>query len=258
MMKLTKREILLLKIAGLAALVAISYYFVIYPELDKLYAAQEQLMIKTQEVETVKKEIESIPELDEEINILKENIKNSYQEFYPNIQQKKIILILDELLENSGVKAGSLEFSQSIKAVNNDVDNSNSENTESDEISNIENDTTEASSYENYKLNAYSMSIQAPLLGRYEDIIAFIAGIEDLNRAIVINNLQISQDTNGIISGNIVLEFYSVYKPIKNPSDEEYLSWNYASPRGVYNPFPVVPVEDMSDVPENEESVSEN
>ena len=60
------------------------------------------------------------------------------------------------------------------------------------------------------------MSIQAPLLGRYEDIIAFIAGIEDLNRAIVINNLQISQDTNGIISGNIVLEFYSVYKPIKS------------------------------------------
>ncbi len=252
-MKLSKRELLLLKITGFILLLALSYYFVISPALDKLTAAKEQLETKTAEVEAVKAEIAAIPQLDGEINNLQKSIVQSSQRFLPEIQQKKLILILDEQLRESNAMADSMGFSQIIQ-----VENQAAQNPGTNQANNTPAGDGEATTKEPIELNIESMSIQAPLLGKYEEIMNFISRLEDLNRTTVINSLQLSQGTDGNISGSIGLDFYAMNKLTEDPQDESYLDWPYDTPKGIDNPFPFVPTDSSdNEVPPIEETLGE-
>jgi type IV pilus assembly protein PilO len=92
-MKLTKREAFLLKVMGVVAVLALSYYFIIAPEMEKLTSVGEELITKSLEVETVKAEIGSIPKLEEEITGLRGTIQTSSEEFYPDLRRKQRALI---------------------------------------------------------------------------------------------------------------------------------------------------------------------
>lgn len=220
-MKLSKRELFLLKLTGFILLIALSYYFVIAPELDKLTLAREQLDVKTTEVNTVKAEIVAIPQLDEEIDTLQKSIVESSQKFLPEIQQKKLILIMDEQLQESNAMADSMGFSQIIQVENQAVGNPDTNPTNSTPTENGDATTTK----EPIGLNIESMSIQAPVLGSYDEIMNFISRLEDLNRTIIINSLQLSQGTDGNISGSMGLDFYAMNKLTEDPQDDSYLGW---------------------------------
>lgn len=254
-MKLTKREANLLKLTGLVLVLALSYYFVIAPQLDKLTSAKEQLEIKTREVEEVKGEIASIPQLEIEIKNLQESIKQSSQKFLPEIQQKKLIILLDEQLRESNAIADSIGFSQ-ISDV--DTQAGDSQSAGEDNINNVStgNENSEGVSEltELLKFKIYTMSVQAPLSGKYEEIMNFISRLENLNRTVAINSLQLTKDIEGKVNGSIGLDFYSMNKIVDDPNDEAYLGWPYNTPKGVDNPFPF----ESSDTPEiNEPSQSE-
>lgn len=240
-MKLTKREAFLLKLVSFVALLALSYYFIIAPQLERLAETEQNLALKSSEVETIESEIQSLPLLEEEIASLQEEIRVSTKTFYPELRQKKLIVILDEQLKQSGTAADSLTFSQV-----------NSE--ESTEDLGTDNEQTEENSYVNsngepVKTVLQSISIQVPFTGSYEQIIDLIRRLEDMNRTFVINSLQLSQGTDGTISGTINLDFYSLKKLFPDPQDEDYLSWPYNTPKGIDNPFRFI---------ESEESVSED
>mgnify|MGYP000932170459 CR=1 FL=1 len=99
------------------------------------------------------------------------------------------------------------------------------------------------------ELNIESMSIQAPLLGKYDEIMNFISRLEELNRTTVVNSLQLIQGTDGNISGSIGLDFYAMNKLTEDPQDESYLDWPYDTPKDIDNPFPFAP----TDSPDTEE-----
>jgi type IV pilus assembly protein PilO len=239
-MKLTNREAFLLKLTGLVLLLALSYYFVISPEMDKLSVAREQFEVKTSEVETVKAEIAAMPQLDSEIDNLQKSIVQSSQRFLPEIQQKKLIIMLDEQLRESNAMADSIGFSQITLAENQPTKDPSANSSNNQPTGN--GDTTVVA--ESLELNIESMSVQAPLLGRYEEIMTFINLLEIQNRTIVINSLQLSKGTDGNISGSIGLDFYAMNKLTEDPQDENYLSWPYNTPKGIDNPFPYVPSDD--------------
>ncbi|MDD4680993.1 MAG: hypothetical protein PHP79_08965, partial [Clostridia bacterium] len=90
---------------------------------------------------------------------------------------------------------------------------------------------------------------QAPLFGKYEEIMDFISRLENLNRTAVINGLQLTQGTDGNVSGTIGLDFYSMNKLTGDPIDENYLEWSYNTPKGVDNRFRFIP-SDSSEVDE--------
>ena len=246
-MKLSSREALLLKVTAVIALFALSYYFVISPQLDKLTAAGERLASKTLEVESVKEEIQSIPQLENEIKALKDNIHLSSQGYYPEIQQKQLILLLDEQLRLSNASSDSLGFSQITLIENVPAANAGE---------------TPVAGEGAMQPDIQSMSVQSPLLGRYEDIMGLIGSMEGLNRKITIDNLQLTQGTEGLISGSISLNFYSLNKLTADPQDEDYLSWPYPAPLGAANPFPLIPVEEPTttdeETPEGGETATDD
>ena len=151
-----------------------------------------------------------------------------------------LIILLDELLRESNATSDSMGFSQLIfvdqALINQDT---NSSGGSSDNAS----EANEGSDMELLELNIQSMSIQAPLFGKYEEIMDFVSRLENLNRTTVINGLQLTKGTDGNVSGTIGLDFYSMNKLTEDPMDESYLEWSYSTPKGIDNPFKFIPLE---------------
>lgn len=224
-MKLTKRELFLVQFLGIVAIISLTYYFIIMPQIDKLKNVSEQLVTKDLEVAMVKGEIASLSEYDTRIAEVNDIIKANAEEFFPEILQKKLIVILDQLLKDTEISAEAIGFSQ--------VTQRSAENAMAT--------TTLTGSGETALLVdlpvVESMSITMPLNGSYEQVIDLIKRVEDMERVIVINSLQLSQAEDAGISGGINFDFYSLSKPGLNTRDEDYLSWEYSDSYGVDNPF---------------------
>lgn len=253
-MKLTKREAFLLKLVGFIALIALSYYFVVSPQLDKLAEMGLTLADKTFEVESVKREIQSLPQLQQEIDTMQEEVSELSESFYPELQQKKLIVILDEQLRESGTIADSLGFSQqTIVESSVEVDLGNAqEQAQSEEA--------DENPIKTLLPEIKSLSIDVPFVGSYSQIMDLIHRLEGMNRQIVINNLQMAQGTDGMLSGTINLSFYSLKKLFVDSRDEEYLDWPYNTPQGTNNPFRFIPIpteETTNDGVEGAEAESE-
>ena len=230
-MKLTRRESFLIRLAGIIALIALSYYLVILPQLEILINVRSELAVKTQEMESIKLDMQSVPELDEEINILVDNVTILSENFFPEPQLKKLIVIIDERLQASGVKADSLEFSQFTIVENPLIEES--EQITQDKPQHYEDNSNEISTLPEMQ----SISIDIPFEGTFPQIMHFINLLESMNRHMVISNLEIDQGTNGSISGVINLEFYSLNKLFLDSRDHEFLDWSYNIPMGTDNPF---------------------
>jgi Tfp pilus assembly protein PilO len=240
-MKLTKREAFLLKLMGVVAVLALSYYFIIAPEITKLTSVGEELLAKSLEVETVKAEINSISQLEEEITSLQNTIQASSEEFYPDILQKKLIVILDKVFQDTGVAADSLGFSQvTLKTADSGEQAASAESQPAQE-----NDTGEgeAKAVTASAPQIETMSVTIPLFGTYEQIVDLIQQLEAMNRVIIINSLQMAQGEDGKVSGGMNLDFYALSKLALSSSDPDYLDWPYNSPHGAASPFKFIPSE---------------
>jgi type IV pilus assembly protein PilO len=236
-MKFTKRESLLLKLLGFVAIIALSYYFVIAPQLEKLANVDMELTEKNLEAESIKQEIESLPQLEEEIDILSDRIQGLSENFFPELEQSKLIIILDEQLRASGAEADSLQFSQ-LEDIDTSIlistEDNNQDESQSDEVNT---DLDQSTAFSEIK----SVSIDVPFLGTFQQIMNFINRLENMDRYIIFNNLQMSQETDGNIRGIINLNIYSLDKLVHDSKDEDYLSWPYNTPTGTNNPFRFIP-----------------
>lgn len=253
-MKLTKREKLMLQVFCMVAIVALSYYFIIIPQIDNLKVVSEQLIAKDLEVSMVKTEIASIPSLEEEVSTFDMQIQDSTEQFFPELLQKKLIVILDKVFNDSGISAESISFSQinvpTIEGVLPDTA------TTPDAAATP--DTTTPSDVISQKQRipiVESMSITIPLKGSYEQIMESITKLEEMNRVIIINSIQLATAEDGLVSGGINIDFYALSKDTLNSQDEEYTSWPYDNPHGIFNPFkgtttvpPVIPPETPADI----------
>lgn len=232
-MKLTSREKLMLKIVGIAAMVALTYYFVIMPEIGKLNEIGDQLIAKDLEVSTIKKEIASISTLEEEINSINEDLLEDTKQFYPDLIQKKLIVILDKIFEDAEISPDSISFSQ-INIVSAEASSENTSGLEGAPV-------------------VKSMSVTMPLSGTYQQIMKLVHELEAMERVNIINSLQLANGEDNQITGGINIDFYAISKNSINPKDEEYMKWPYNSPHGISNPFEEKqsqpPIEENSELP---------
>jgi Tfp pilus assembly protein PilO len=232
-MKLTKREIFLLRLVAVVAMFALSYYFVIAPEIDKLTMVREELQSKDMEIRTVKAEIESIPQLDEEIQALYSTVETNSERFYPSLLQKKLIVILDQVIHNTGVTVNSLGFSQITSEMGDEIQETGSPSTD-DASNNGNQNGTSVVDQNNGIIRATpkvdSMSVTIPLNGTYEQVMDLIAQLEAMNRTIIIDNLQMTYEEDNMISGGMNIEFYALSKLTHSAADLDYLEWPYSSP----------------------------
>lgn len=260
-MKISNREKIMLFVLGII-LIGFGYFNFIY--LGQTAKIQEKLKEESEvkeKYETAKATIDSLEAKKSDEDLLKAKITSESQPFYPIINEEHIILEIDKMLTDSGLK-GAIKFDPIVcDSVENEdkkstslaestlqqtVDkyksketlsnNSNSQNNNADKGNASDNKNSSNSNESKDKKDTVQyVKFQISFSGTYEDIYNFISAIGQNDRKIVINAVQLNSDTLKGMKGTINLEIYSV--PKIDDDLENYLQWDLNNNYGKSTPF---------------------
>ncbi|OPJ56336.1 hypothetical protein [Alkalithermobacter paradoxus] len=206
MIKLSKREKILLFILIILIILAAFYYLLFIPKYTKIKELRNEL---SQYEETINllgdKQYDN---LQESIADIDKKIYNQTQSLLPVIKQEKIIVILNEMLSKADLKGDIIEFSE-VEDVNFDD--------------------------EKKIVDIKKMVVNINYTGSYESLMNFIKQTQSYDKHIGIKSIRINKDNENYLVGRIGLELYSVSK--LHNQDEEYLKWEYNNKYGKDNPF---------------------
>lgn len=245
-MNISKREKYLIGIL-IAILICFVYYQFIYKnQVEKLTFKRAEKNQVEQRYKEVMDNISDLYSKEEDLKILKSTILDKSKKLYPVIMQEKIIIELDKLLSDSGLK-GNIAFSpvevssvekmvspeikkaeSSLKEIideysgditkseSKDVEANNDTNGEEGQASQeVPKDTNESTSEQ--------LKVAINFLGSYESLKKFISSVQNYERKIVITNISISSKSQEELTGVMNLEFHAV--PKLSDEDMEYLLW---------------------------------
>jgi len=258
-MKVSKREKFLLGVLVLI-IICTAYYKLVY---QKQYAKLQE--VKQEESELNEKynemlsNINTITNNKSDIKILKDSIGSKSMLLYPKIYQDRIIVELNKLLNDAGIK-GSLTFSEvtvspieayfsevvdpkeqpSLEQV---VEESSKEKTKEDVEEKLEeakdlgeNQATKRDEGESTENKVEQMKVSVSFNGTYKNVAKFVKLISEYERILAMPNINITASGNNEVSGTLDLEFYSI--PKINPyEDSKYLKWTFDEEYGKENPF---------------------
>lgn len=258
-MKVSKREKFLLGVLVLVIICA-GYYKLVY---EKQYAKFQE--VKQKELELNEKynemltNINTITKNKSDIKILKDSIGSKSMLLYPEIYQDRIIIELNKLLNEAGIK-GSLTFSEvtvspieayfsevaeakakpSLEQV---VEESNKEKTKEDVEEKLE-ETKELGEEqadkrdeaESKETKVEQMKVSVSFNGTYKNVTKFVKLVSEYERLLAMPNINITASGNDEVSGTLDLEFYSIPK-INSYEDAKYLKWPFDEKYGKENPF---------------------
>jgi type IV pilus assembly protein PilO len=259
-MKLSNREQVLLGVL-LIVLLGFGFYKFIYIKqnlrIAELKSSRDNYLKKW---EQVKATITSKDETNEQYKALNAKIVSKTDMLFPQIKQEEIIVILDRMLEDSKLQGEVLGFSKvsidsatedTSKTEENNVINeldklvkefnsSSTKDSSSEETNNSKvepnkiNTNKDSEKADNSKVvGPYKMQVTLNFRGVYDELISFIGQVENYDKKIIINNINLVGAEGRDVSGTIILEFYGVPKL----NDNDYFAWDYKEPSGNENPF---------------------
>ncbi|MDV4149366.1 hypothetical protein R0131_00800 [Clostridium sp. AL.422] len=250
-MNISKREKFLIGIL-LTVLICFFYYQFIYTrQVKKLNDIRTEKNEIEKRYEDAMNNISDIDKKEEELKILKATILDKSKDLYPTIMQEKIIIELDKLLNDSGLK-GNIAFSpvevaavetllspeiqkaeSSLKEITDEysedmTENESSNVEENDESNNTPTDESETESSnevvsETSEATSEQLKVAINFSGSYEVLKSFISSVQNYERKIVITNISISSKSQEELTGVMNLEFHAV--PKLSDEDMEYLIW---------------------------------
>lgn len=235
-MNISKREKYLIGIL-LAVLICFVYYQFIYVnQVEKLNNKRAEKNQVEQRYNEVMAAIANLDSKEESLKILKATVLDKSKRLYPTIMQEKIIIELDKLLTDSGLK-GNIAFSpievasvekmvspevqkteSSLKAL---VDEYNG-STSNEATSNGDKQQSHSNVSEN-GATSEQLKVAINFSGKYEVLKTFIASVQNYERKVVITNISISSKSQEELTGVMNLEFHAV--PKLSDEDMEYLIW---------------------------------
>ncbi|MBU3189519.1 hypothetical protein K9O30_10455 [Clostridium bowmanii] len=258
-MKVTKREQMLIGTLLIVLLGYCFYKFFYIPQNQKIVQLKVSRDTYSQKWEQVKAKIASKSEKNEQYKILNAKIFSKTDMLFPSIQQEEIIVVLDKMIKESKLQAEVLGFSE-VSSNNTEEDKSKTNTatnekitineldklvndfnstlnkeaiTEKTNTTKVETNTATTKTVNTKLVGAYTMQVTLEFKGIYEELISFIKQVENYDKKIIINNINIVAAEGNIVSGNVIVQFYGVPKLINNDD----FKWDYKVPSGKENPF---------------------
>lgn len=246
-MKLSNREKIMLALLGLILLVGLYYNFIWKNQNEKLQQLQKQASAYNQKILQLKTNIAADNKVYKDLKIVDSKARYATAAFFPSIIQEKLITMLEDMINNSGLQAEAIAFSNEVtdaadKAANQDTTSTNL----LEELKKVylglnfikidKKETAKPASDNSALLNNVErMTSTITFTGTYENITAFIAEVEKQNRHILIDKLTCVKAEGNLVNGTIILDFYAI--PKMHQQDEDYLLWSYLNNYGKDNPF---------------------
>ncbi|HAX72922.1 MAG TPA: hypothetical protein DCY20_05310 [Firmicutes bacterium] len=252
-MKMSQREKYLLMIVG-SVLVAVLYFqFVFAPQRERITELQGELFTVQTRYDEVMSNIRSLQKRQEQIKGLNMSISEKTAPFYPTLIQEKIILELDEMIEETainatisfspitaqavqGFTAGSYEKPESsLKSFVDEYGNLVNDEVETEVDTGSTKETSNSSSATTSSATAEVMTVSVTFNGAYDVVKTFIDTVQNWDYNLVITNLSLSPQNQTDVSGSLNLEFYGV--PKLSAQDQAYLEWTLENTYGKDMPF---------------------
>ncbi len=186
-MKLSSRERNLLIGLGVAVLLFGYYRFIITPQFKSLDAKKQDKIHYEEELIKVQGIIASEKELDKRYEHIGEEIDTYSEKYFAKIDQSKLILLINELLEGTGLFVENTNF--------------NPLRTEGIGDAQVE-----------------VMSVSLPYEGTYPSLFSFLEKVRETLPKTIIDNMDIKIKDKDMLSGSILLDFYSLPDLIEDSS----------------------------------------
>lgn len=253
-MNISKREKYLIGILLTVLICFVYYQFIYTKQVGKLATKRAEKNQVEQRYNDVMDNISKLDSKEENLKILKSTVLDKSKSLYPTIMQEKIIIELDKLLNDSGLKGNiafiPVEVASVEKMVSPEIQKAESSlkaiadeysgDATKDETSNIEsnnennNTSTEGNegqvpqdsqevSPEQNGATSEQLKVAINFSGSYESLKKFISSVQNYERKIVITNITISSKSQEELTGVMNLEFHAV--PKLSDEDMEYLIW---------------------------------
>lgn len=259
-MKLSKKEKVLTCVLGMLVIGVIYYKGVYSVQSQKIQSKKIERDNIEDEYNKAMNTINQMESKKSEKKMLNAKSDDISSMFYPVISQEHIILELNKLLKDSGLKGqykfNSIEvkdvekidkkiitlkensLSDIVNQYNQLEDGSsilnNNTNTEEPNKENNPQNTNETNNSEN-KNSIQQFKCELSFKGQYSQLSDFLNLISEYDRKIVVTDINIAQKTLDNITGTMNLEFYAVLK--LNNDLEEYLNWELNNMYGKNVPF---------------------
>lgn len=185
--ELTNNERFLLTILSILVVFWLSFKYIVNPQLVKISDLEEHKATYSLKIENnnrIRKDYDSIIA---EINDIFLEQTNIGKDFFNSLNQSDIIYILDKLLVESDIETESLSFDKPF------VEELNGQDIE-------------------------KMDIIMPFNGNFKSLKEIIINLENADRRLVINNINIQKNEETEIFGNISLGVYSLASLVKTES----------------------------------------
>ncbi|MCB2289669.1 hypothetical protein LGK97_07815 [Clostridium sp. CS001] len=266
-MKVTKREKILLIVLSVILLGFLYNKFVLTKQKEKISALQEQRDEYVKKISEIQAKIDSKDKKQAEIKVLNSKIIDKTSKLFPSIEQERIIVMLNKMLENAKLQGDVVSFSEisddklifekknvvildnelsklveqynnigsDKKAIEKQIDNKETGNITKEDTT--KEDTTKENTTKENKdtgiATTNKMQVTVSFKGNYLPFLAFIKEAETFEKKIIISKINLVASEENEISGNILLDFYAIPKFNK----EEYFPWKFDMPSGKENPF---------------------
>lgn len=258
-LKVSNREKILIIILVIIMIIG-AYYNFIYvkqaakiQELIKIHEDNESKIIAFQNDKLLNQKIEK------NIKIQNAKILEAAEDFLPSIIEEKILVILDNMINESNVQCNSIAISDTSDEILQKKE-STSERINSleklvekykyieagkySEAKNIDTDTNKDTDKSASKNNPEAkektnpevkkLTVTLSVKGSYDEVVKFVDEVKGFYKRIVINNINFTAEEESI-SANMLLSFYAVPKLIEE--DIDYNKWEFEGDYGKTNIF---------------------
>lgn len=171
--------------------------------MAKLKELKENIQTFQSQIEKSETMAASKDKIEKEYNKLNGDISFIEKRFFSSTEQEHIIVLLNEMLNDTVLEVSSIDFSE-----------------------------IREEKIKNYTVDA--ITVHLPFKGSYDALLSFMKKIREYEKKIIVNGLHIENSQDGNLSGAIYLDFYS----LPNTSNDDYLKKYFTSGEtGKENPF---------------------
>lgn len=246
-----KRDKDLLKVLIFILIAFVVYYFGMGPAIARSTMLSEDALAAEAEYNQAAEVVRKLPELKQEEKKLISILSEKYQQFFYEINEERLLMKLDKIIADSGLPMSTITISKLYAdAISTetadyspvsyplmDLAAKSNKSLIIDDGKGVQKDNQNSKSKEIPKdAVAYSDFQITFSAGTYESAYSFIKSVEELDRTIIVKNVNLKKGKNGAgLDGEILLGIYSIAKP--NELDSTDLEFKPVQPKGKTNPF---------------------
>jgi len=219
-MKISEKEKLLITILSVVLIAVFYFMFIMPPVLDNIQALKEQKTMVENDIAVAQKTVEQSEAENKEYKVLNAKIRAFCQKFFPRLEQERIIVVLDQLLEQSGLKGEHINFSEASNLTYNHY---------------LPEKVSDIQSLQNLPFQEATVGYS----GSFNALLNFLGKVNDYQQKILVKEVNLinasTKDNKTNLSGSVVLEFYAIPTMLENTIED--LTWAEEEEIGVSDPF---------------------